>query len=160
MTGRGLDSTDRAILRHIQEDARITHSELAGRVGLSTPGLQKRLRKLEEAGVIQRYVTQIDRRALGYDLLCYVQISLHRHEPEAVENFRVLVQSMPEVLECDHVTGEHDYLLKVAARNTADLERFLLETLTPVRGMDRIHTSLVLREIKTRANAPIDEEAE
>lgn len=160
MSARALDSIDRAILQHLREDARMPHSQLAARVSLSTPGVQKRLRKLEEAGVIQGYVTQIDRRSLGYDLLCYVQISLHRHEPEAVENFRILVQSMPEVLECDHVTGEHDYLLKVAARNTVDLERFLLETLTPIRGMDRIHTSLVLREIKSRANVPIEESAD
>lgn len=142
------DEIDRTILEHLQKDARTTHSELAARVKLSTPGLQKRLRKLEDAGVIERYVAQLDRKLLGYDLLCFIQVTLHRHEPRAVERFATLVEKMPEVLECFHITGAYDYILRVAVRNTAHLEEFLVEKLTKVPGMDRIQTSLVLSEIK------------
>lgn len=143
-----LDERDRELLRHLQEDARITNAELARRVDLSPPGLQKRLRKLEEAGVIEGYATLLNREAVGYDMLCFVQVTLQRHEPEAVRRFRKLVQEMPEVLECYHLTGEYDYLLKVVLRNRKHLEVFLMETLTPIPGMDKIRTSLVLSNIK------------
>jgi Lrp/AsnC family transcriptional regulator, leucine-responsive regulatory protein len=116
------DAIDRAILQHLQDEARITHSELAARVKLSTPGLQKRLRKLEESGVVERYVAQLNRKLLGYDLLCFIQVTLHRHEPRAVDRFATLVEKMPEVLECFHITGGYDYLLRVVVRNTAHLE--------------------------------------
>jgi Lrp/AsnC family leucine-responsive transcriptional regulator len=150
-----LDDIDRRILQQLQEDARTTHSDLAARVGLSVPGLQKRLKKLEVAGVVQRYVATLDRRLLGFDVLCFIQVTLHRHEPRAVERFRALVQKMPEVLECFHITGTYDYILKVVVRNTAHLEEFLVDKLTKVPGMDRIQTSLVLSEVKTSSVLPV-----
>ncbi len=150
-----LDDIDRQLLAHLQDDARITHAELARRVNLSPPGLQKRIRKLEESGVIDRYVTVLNPEAVGYDMLCFVQVTLQRHEPAAVRSFREAVQHMPEVLECHHITGEYDYLLKVALRNRKHLEQFILERLTPVPGMDRIRTSLVLSEIKESTAVPV-----
>ena len=152
-----LDELDRVLLRSLQEDARQSNAELARQVDLSATGLQKRLRRLEEAGVITGYVAQVDRESLGYDMLCFVQVTLQRHEPDAVENFRHEVQRMAEVLECHHLTGESDYLLKVVLRNRKHLEQFILHTLTPVRGMDKIRTSLVLSEIKATTAVPLDE---
>lgn len=152
-----LDELDRTLLRALQEDARLSNVELARRVDLSATGLHKRLRRLEESGVITRYIALIDREAVGYDMLCFVQVTLQRHEPDAVENFRREVQSMPEVLECHHLTGEFDYLLKVIVRNQKHLEQFILHTLTPVRGMDKIRTSLVLSELKNSAAIPLCE---
>ncbi len=143
-----LDRKDVLLLQYLQDDARISNAELARRVDLSSPGLQKRLRRLEESGVVEQYVTLLNREAVGYDMLCYIQVTLRRHEPDAISRFRQVVQDMPEVLECYHVTGEFDYLLKVVVRNRKHLERFLMETLTPVQGMDTIRTSLVLSEIK------------
>ncbi len=150
-----LDDIDCTLLRLLQEDARLRNAELARRVQLSATGLHKRLRRLEEAGVIDRYVAVIDREVVGYDMLCFVQVTLQRHAPDAVDNFRREVQGMAEVLECHHLTGEFDYLLKVIVRNRKHLEQFILQTLTPVRGMDRIRTSLVLSEIKTAAPVPL-----
>ncbi len=152
-----LDNTDRTLLTTLQEDARQTNAELARRVELSATGLSKRLRRLESAGIITGYVAQVDREAVGYDMLCFVQVTLQRHEPDAVDNFRREVQTMAEVLECHHLTGEFDYLLKVIVRNRKHLEQFILHTLTPVRGMDKIRTSLVLSEIKTTAAIPLTE---
>lgn len=153
---QNLDEKDLALLQFLQEDARITNTELARRVDLSPPGLQRRVRKLEENGVIERYVTLVNREALGFDMLCMVQVTLQRHEPEANKGFQEVVQEMPEVLECYHITGEYDYLLKVAVRNRRHLEEFLLNDLTPVPGMDKIRTSLVLREVKTTTAVPLD----
>jgi Lrp/AsnC family leucine-responsive transcriptional regulator len=153
---RSLDETDRLVLQYLQEDARLTNTELARRVELSPPGLQRRVRKLEEAGVIERYVTLVSREVIGFDMLCFVQVTLQRHAPEAISQFKEIVQTMPEVMECYHLTGEYDYLLKVVVRNRRHLEQFLVETLTPVPGMDKIRTSLVLREIKTTTAVPLD----
>jgi Lrp/AsnC family transcriptional regulator, leucine-responsive regulatory protein len=150
-----LDDKDRILLQYLQEDARITNTELAQRVELSPTGLQKRLRKLEEAGIVKRYVTLLDREAMGYDMLCFVQVTLQRHEPEAIERFKSAVQQMPAVLECHHITGEYDYLLKIVVQNRRQLEQFLVEILTPMPGMDKIRTSLVLREIKATTAVPV-----
>ena len=151
-----LDEKDRVLLQHLQEDARITNTELARRVDLSPPGLQKRIRKLEESGVIDSYVTLVDREAVGFDMMCFVQITLQRHEPQAIKDFKEIVQTLAEVMECHHVTGEYDYLLKVVVRNRRHLEHFLVEKLTPLPGMDKLRTSLVLREIKTTTMVPLD----
>jgi Lrp/AsnC family transcriptional regulator, leucine-responsive regulatory protein len=150
-----LDDKDRILLQYLQEDARMTNTELAQRVELSPTGLQKRLRKLEEAGIVKRYVTLLDREAMGYDMLCFVQVTLQRHEPEAIERFKSAVQQMPTVLECHHITGEYDYLLKIVVQNRRQLEQFLVEILTPMPGMDKIRTSLVLREIKATTAVPV-----
>lgn len=150
-----IDETDRSILTALQQNARMTNSDLAQQVDLSGAGLQKRLRKLEEAQIIKRYVALVDHEALGYDMLCFIQVTLQRHEPTAVGGFREIIQTMPEVLECHHITGEYDYLLKVALRNRQHLEQFLLHRLTPVPGMDKIRTSLVLSEIKVTTALPM-----
>jgi DNA-binding Lrp family transcriptional regulator len=150
-----LDDKDRKVLDYLQEDARISNAELARRVNLSPPGLQKRLRRLEDRGIIDRYVTMLNREAVGYDMLCFIQVTMRRHEPQAIGRFRLLVQDMPEVLECFSVTGEFDYLLKIVVRNHKHLEHFLMEDLTPVTGMDRIRTTLVLRGIKETTAVPL-----
>ena len=94
---------------------------------------------------------------LGYDMLCFVHVSLQLHQSEQVENFKQAISSMPEVLECHHVTGDFDYLLKVIIKNRKDLERFAVERLTPIPGVARIHTSLVLSEIKSTTALPVQE---
>ena len=151
-----LDDMDRAVLELLQQDARITQTDLARQVELSPTGLQKRIRKLEEDGIIERYATILNKEKLGYDMLCFVQVTLQRHNTEAVENFRRAVQTMPEVLECHHLTGEYDYLLKIIVYNRKHLERFLLDTLTPLTGMDKIRNSLVLSEIKATTVVPLN----
>ncbi len=156
--GRGrqtLDDTDRRVLALLQVDARMTSTELARKVRLSPPGLQKRLRKLERSGVIQRYAAIVDREAIGLDLLCFVHVSLAHHKPESVEGFRDAMKELPEVLECHYLTGEVDYLLKVVVADHTELERFLFEKLTPVAGVDRVRTSIVLNEIKASTALPI-----
>ncbi|OGO27229.1 MAG: AsnC family transcriptional regulator [Chloroflexi bacterium RBG_16_54_18] len=151
-----LDSTDKLILHILQSEGRISNAELARRVNLSPPATHARLRRLEEQGIIHHYAALLDRETAGFDMLCFVQISLVLHQPEQVEAVRVAIRQMPEVLECHHVTGEYDYLLKVVIHNRKDLERFVLERLTPIPGVARIHTSLVLTEVKSTTALPVD----
>ena len=151
-----LDPTDKLILHILQSEGRISNAELARRVNLSPPATHARLRRLEESGLVRLYAALLDREKAGFDMLCFVQISLVLHQPEQVEAVRVAIRQMPEVLECHHVTGEYDYLLKVVIHNRKDLERFVLERLTPIPGVARIHTSLVLTEVKSTTALPLD----
>lgn len=150
-----LDDIDRAILRELQVDGRVSNLDLARRIGLSAPATHARVRRLERDGVIRGYVGLLDREQVGYDLLCLISVSIQLHQYEHVERFRALVREMPEVLECHHLTGEYDYVLKVALHNRRDLERFVVERLTPIPGVQRIHTSLVLSEVKSTTALPI-----
>ena len=142
------DELDRLILEELQKDARISNAELARRVQLSPPATLARIRRLEESGLIKGYTTNIDRKMAGYDLLCFVSVSLQVHDTDQLYAFRGAIREIPRVLECHHVTGDYDYLLKVVARDTADLEDFLVNQLTPAPGVARIHTSVVLSETK------------
>lgn len=156
MPDLALDDIDRAILRILQLDGRITNLELSRRVDLSPPATHARVRRLEGAGLIRGYVAIVDRESAGFDLLCFVSIGMQVHQYQHIDRFRTLIRELPEVLECHHVTGEYDYLLKVALRNRRDLERFAVEKLTPIPGVARIHTSLVLSEVKASTALPLD----
>lgn len=150
-----LHPLDVAILRELQSDGRISNVELARRVHLSPPATHARVKRLEKEGLIRQYGATLDREKAGFDLLCFIQITIQLHQPQQVEKFRMLVRQLPEVLECHHITGEYDYLLKVALRNRQDLERFVVKQLTPIPGVARIHTSLVLSEIKAVSALPL-----
>ncbi len=150
-----IDALDKSILKELQKDARISNVELARRVNLSPPATLTRVRRLEENGFIEGYAMLVNRQQAGYDMLCIVRVQLQLHDTEQVEGFHQAVQQMPEVLECHFVTGDHDYLLKVVAHNSEDLEDFLVKRLTPISGVAQIHTSLVLREVKNSTNIPL-----
>jgi Lrp/AsnC family transcriptional regulator, leucine-responsive regulatory protein len=150
-----LEELDISILQILQSNARISNAELARRINLSPPATLARVRRLEESGYIDGYAAFVNHRQAGYDMLCFVSVSLQLHDIEQVTGFRNVVRKIPEVLECHHVTGDYDYLLKIVARNTQDLENFLLRKLTPIPGVARIHTSLVLNEVKSTTVIPI-----
>ncbi len=151
-----LDETDKTILSLLQADGRVSNAEVARRVGLSAPATHARVRRLERAGVIRQHATLLDREAMGFDMVCFINVSLQLHQYEAIERFKELVQDMPEVLECHHITGEFDYLLKAVFRNRDELQEFVVNKLTPIPGMARINTSLVLIEIKATQQLPIE----
>lgn len=157
---RALDGVDRRLLGLLQGDARRSSADLARSVRLSPPGLMKRLRRLERDGVIRGYAALLRRESVGLDLLCFVQVTLAHHKPRMVAGFSRAIQAMPEVLECHHMTGDHDYLMKVVVRDHLHLERFLVESLTRVPGVDRIRTSLVLKEVKAETALPLEADHE
>ena len=150
-----LDEIDRDILQVLQAEGRISNVDLAQRVNLSPPATHARVRRLEEQGFIRQYAALLDPAKIGYDMLCFVRVSLQLHQSQPVERFGEIIQDMPEVLECHHITGEYDYLLKVAVRDRKDLERFAVERLTPIPGVARINTSLVLSEVKSTTVLPL-----
>ena len=151
-----LDEIDRALLRILQTDARISNADLARQVNLSPPAVHARMRRLQEQGVIRGYVAVLDREALGYEMLCLISIRMERHQRPDIERVRVAVGQMPEVLECYHLTGEFDYQLKVVVHNRKELERFVVDRLTTIPGIAHIRTSLVFSEIKTTTELPLD----
>ena len=150
-----IDNIDRIILKALQENARMSNADLARKAELSPSAILTRVKRLEEQGYIDEYTARLNRLQMGYDMLCFVGVSLQRHEIEQVSEFDDAIAKIPEVLECHHVTGDFDYLLKVIAKNTADLEQFLIHVLTPIRGVARIHTSVVLSEVKSSTTLPI-----
>jgi DNA-binding Lrp family transcriptional regulator len=155
-----LDDTDRAILMELQNDSSISNVELARRISLSPPAVHARIKRLEELGYVRQYAAILDREMLGYDLLCLIGVTLEMHHMENINQFRDSVTQMPEVLECYFITGEYDYQLKVAVRSRRELELFLMEKLTPIPGIARISTSIVLTEIKFTTGLSLDADDE
>jgi Lrp/AsnC family leucine-responsive transcriptional regulator len=151
-----LDEIDRKVLHELQEDGRLSNAELAKRIGLSRAATHARVRKLERLGVIARYTAIVDPEAVGYELLCLIGVAMALHSQENIARARKAIAEMPEVLECWHVTGDFDYILKVAVRSRADLQRFILERLTPVPGIARVNTSLVLGVEKSTTALPLE----
>ncbi len=151
----GLDELDIAILRELQVDGRLSNVELARRINLSPPATHARIKRLEEQGLIRQYVALLDPVRVGYDMVCFVSISLQLHQSEELEAMRRRISQMPEVLECFHVTGEFDYLLKIVVRNRQELQHFVVERITPMPGVARIYTSLVLAEVKSTTSLPL-----
>lgn len=147
-----LDEKDRILLDQLQENARLTSIELGQQVGLSPSGVQKRLRKLEESGLIKKYGAVLDRKKLGYDLVVFVQVTIQGHTPELVAQFDSAVQRMAEVLECHRVTGLADYLLKVVVEDHEHLDRFLMTKLLPLPSVERVNSNLVLKAVKETAS--------
>ncbi|WP_395144645.1 Lrp/AsnC family transcriptional regulator [Moraxella atlantae] len=151
-----LDETDKKILQLLQANARISNLELAQAVNLSPTPCARRVKQLEQAGVITGYTTQINAQALGYALTVYIAISMDRHTAERFTNFEKQVLAFPEVVQCSIVTGRsEDYLLKAVVRDMAHYEDFLLHRLNRIDGVSQVHTSFELRAVLNRcATAP------
>lgn len=143
-----LDNKDKILLNQLQNDARTTSAELGKLVKLSPSGVQKRMQKLEQNGLIKKYVAIVDRKNLGFDLLVFVQVTLQGHTPQSVAAFDEAVRSMTEVLECHRVIGMADYLLKVIVRDHEHLDYFLMNRLLPLPSVERVNSNLVLKEVK------------
>ena len=158
MAQSGLDEIDRKVLHALQEDGRISNADLARAIGLSRAATHARVRRLERDGVIARYTAIVDPEAVGFDLLCLIGVAMQLHSQENIARFLGAVVEMNEVLECYHVTGDFDYVLKVAVRGRRELQRFILDRLTPVPGIARINTSLVLGITKSTTALPLEPE--
>lgn len=151
-----LDAIDRHILRLLQRDASLSNHDLATQVGLSDTPCARRVKRLEEDGVILSQVTLLNPKALDLTLIAMVSISMDRHTPDRFEEFEKAISKLPEVLECLLVTGQAaDFLLKVVVRDMQHYEQFLLGRLTKIRGVSGVHSSFVLRKIRSTTELPI-----
>jgi len=141
----------------MQYNARISNLELADKVGLSPTPCSRRVKRLEESGLIDRHVTLLKPQALGLNLTAMVGISMDRHTPDRFEMFEQAVADMPEILECLIVTGQSaDFLLKVVVRDMQHYEKFLLGKLTKLEGVTGVHSSFVLREVVKKTALPLE----
>lgn len=152
-----LDRTDRRILQAMQVNARISNLELAEAVGLSPTPCSRRVKRLEESGLIRGHVTLLNQAMLGLKLTAYIGISMDRHTPDRFEAFEAEVARYPEVIECAVVTGQSaDYLLKAVVPDMEYYERFLLGKLTRIEGVTGVHSSFELRRVVSRTNLPLE----
>lgn len=151
-----LDRYDRHILELLQVDGRLSNQELAERIGLSPSPCLRRVRALEESGLIAGYRAIIDGKKLGLTLMALVHISMDRHTPERFANFEQRVAALPEVLECLLITGqEADYQLKVIVKDMDGYQDLLLNRITRIEGVTGVHSSFVLRRVIDRTALPV-----
>ncbi|KWT69795.1 MULTISPECIES: Lrp/AsnC family transcriptional regulator [unclassified Variovorax] len=154
-----LDKLDRLILRTLQSDGRATYDQLAEKVSLSPSAVLRRVRRLEESGVIDRYVALVKPEAVGLGLTAYLNVRLEKHTETHKRNpmdlFRASVQTWPEVVECAALTGEMDYLLRVVVADMAHYSRFIMDTLLKHPSVEDCKTSFVLDRVKATTAVPI-----
>lgn len=151
-----LDSYDLKILQELQHDGGLSNLELAARVGLSPSPCSRRVRQLEEAGVIRERVVRLDPASLGLDLTVLIHIRMDRHTPERFAEFESVVRRYPEVQQCYLITGQDaDYQLKVCVPNMDEYQRFLLNKITKIEGVRGVHSSFVLRKAIDTTQLPL-----
>lgn len=141
-----IDAYDRAILQRLQREGRISNQDLAESVSLSPSPCLRRVRRLEDEGIIEGYHAQLNARKLGLRLMALIQISMDRHTPERFDRFEQAVAALPEVLECHLITGQSaDYQLKVVVEDMDAYQQFLLNRITRIEGVTGVHSSFVLK---------------
>lgn len=149
------DVLDRKILNILQSEGRLTNQELAERVQMSSAACWRRVKQLEEKGVIQNYAAMLDRQQLGFHLCVYMNVSLSRHVKENVQQFEAAMKLRPEVLECFATTGDADFILRVVAEDIEAYDRFLEDFVFGLPGILQVRSSIALREIKFDTKLPL-----
>lgn len=152
-----LDRIDKRILAYLQQNAKAGSQEIADSVGLSATPCIRRIKRLEEQGIICSHVTLLDETLLGLTLTAIISISMDRHTPDRFEKFEQTVAELPEVIECSLVTGQQaDYLIKAVLPDMAHYETFLLGKLTRIEGVTGVHSSFILRKVINKTALPLN----
>lgn len=149
------DRTDRLILHELQLDGRLTNATLAQRVNLSESACLRRVRRLEEVGLIRGYVGLVDQSSAGYPDNVFVRITLTSQQQDDLKRFEDAVRQVPEVMECYLMSGDADYLLRVIVADSRDYERVHSQHLTRLPGVDRVHSSFALRTVIKKTEIPV-----
>ena len=152
---RELDEIDKKVLRYLQNDAGLSNKVLADLVGLSPSPCLRRVKGLEREGVIQGYYARLDKAAVDLTLVIFTRVTLDRQDKSGVESFAERISRVPEVLECYPMAGSYDYLLKVAARDLDDYQRFQMQHLTPMPGVRNVVTEIPLRIVQSTSVLPV-----
>jgi len=150
-----LDSTDIRILTELQRDSSLTNIELSRRVHLSPSPCLTRVKALEASGVIARYVALLNPKELGLNLSVFISISLKEQSKSALAEFEQRIAEHDEVMECYLMTGDSDYLIRVAVPDMTALEKFILEQLTPIPGIEKIRSSFALKQVRYKTALPL-----
>jgi len=152
-----LDRYDKRILTLLQSDGRMSNQDLADAIGLSPSPCLRRVKALEEAGLITGYRALVDAKKLGYSLMALIYISMDQHTPERFASFESGIAAIPEVLECLLITGQQaDYQLKVIVADMDGYQNLLLNKITRIKGVTGVHTSFVLRRVVDKTEVPVD----
>jgi len=151
-----LDRIDRRILRDLQDNGRMTNVDLAKRAGISAPPCLRRVRALEEAGLIRGYHATVDAKELGFGVTVFAQVGLNSQAEADLEKFEALVATWPEVRECHMLAGETDFLLKIVAKDWDAYQQFLTTKLTSAPSVSHVKSALAIRSAKTLPGVPID----
>ena len=152
-----LDKWDISILEAVQKDGRLSNRDLAKKVSLSPSPSWRRLRALEEVGVIDHYAAVVDRHKVGLSIMGFAHVTLHDHSTDKVRKFDKAIMSAPQVLECHATSGGHDYMLKVVAPDMASYQDFLSEYLLKIGVVRTVNTSFALKQQKNTTVLPLDE---
>ena len=152
-----LDKADIAILEALQQDGRLSNRDLAKKVSLSPSPSWRRLRALEETGVISHYAAVVNREKVGLSIMGFAHVTLHDHRAETVRKFDRAIMGAPQVLECHSTSGEHDYMLKVVAPDMASYQEFLSEYLLKIGVVRTVNTSFVLKRQKSTTALPMEQ---
>ncbi len=150
-----LDKYDRHILRILQQDGRISNQQLADAVGLSTAACWRRVKALEERGVVNKYTALVDPQSLDYGLCVFLLVTLIRHSKDSSQEFEEAVKSCPEVLQCYAVTGNADFVLRVVIPDMATYDQFLTEKIFCLPGVSQVKSNFMLREVKYDTAIPV-----
>lgn len=151
-----IDSIDKKILSILQQDAQITNVELAKKVGISPPSMLERVKRLEKNEIIKRYVAIVDPMKVSKGVFAMVSVSLSAHQLSSIDQFTRIIKKLDEVLECYHVAGEEDFILKVAVSSIEEYEKFILSKLTKINGVNKINTKFVLSTVKFNTKIKIE----
>jgi Lrp/AsnC family transcriptional regulator, leucine-responsive regulatory protein len=152
---KNIDKNDRKILNELQENSSITNAELSERLKLPATTVFDRVKKLEQNGIIAKRVAIVNPEKVGKETIAFVQLSLSGHSAKNVQKFLKAIEALPEVLECYHIAGENDFILKVIVDNIRTYEKFLLEKLTAIENIGKIKTSFVMSTIKYQTKIPV-----
>ncbi len=150
-----IDITDLKILTELQNDSSLTNIELARRVHLSPSPCLARVKSLEAAGVITRYVALVNPKQLGLTLSVFISISLKEQSKSALAEFEERIAEHDEVMECYLMTGDSDYLIRVAVTDISALEKFILDQLSPISGIEKIRSSFALKQVRYKTALPM-----
>lgn len=151
-----LDSIDRKLLAELQAEGRVTNVDLARRVGLTAPPCLRRVRALEEAGVIKGYHAELDAASLGFTITVFAMVSLKSQAEEDLRAFENHIKALPEVRECHMLNGEIDFILKIVSKDLQSFQEFLTSKLTPAPNVASVKTSLTIRIAKNEPGVPLD----
>lgn len=151
-----IDSIDKQILSILQQDAQITNVELAKKIGISPPAMLERVKRLEKNGIIKRYVAIVDPSKVSKGIFALVSVSLSAHQLSSIDQFTRQIKKLDEVLECYHVAGEEDFILKIAVSSIEEYEKFILSKLTKINGVSKVNTKFVLSTVKYNTKIKIE----
>jgi DNA-binding Lrp family transcriptional regulator len=151
-----LDSIDRRLLAELQDEGRVTNVDLARRVGLTAPPCLRRVRALEEAGVIRGYHADLDPASLGFTITVFAMVSLKSQAEEDLRAFENHIKELPEVRECHMLNGEIDFILKIVSKDLQNFQEFLTSKLTPAPNVASVKTSLTIRTAKNEPGVPLE----